>query len=336
MPHKPDLPEEIIKTCLQAAYGLLINTIEFLPLGYDSEAGVYRIEDRDQACFLKVKRNDGDGPGILLPHYLKQQGIERVISPLPTVDGNLCTHVGPYTLVLYPFIEGTSGWTTGLTDDQWVELGVILKRLHSIELRDKLYNVIPEENFVPNPQVIDVINQLMAMLPSQSHQDPSARVLAAFWRENEHEIKTIVDRTMYLGTLLQDKAVERVLCHADIHTANLLITPHNQFFIVDWDEAILAPCECDLLFVTVGEYMTETRHEALFREGYGEVTINPLILAYYRYKRALEDLSSFAEDVFLREGDSATRQDSMEWFMRQFAPGGGVEVAHWLDKQLGL
>jgi spectinomycin phosphotransferase len=43
-----------------------------------------------------------------------------------------------------------------------------------------------------------------------------------------------------------------VLCHADLHTWNVLVDGDGRLWLVDWDEAILAPRERDLMFLVGG------------------------------------------------------------------------------------
>ncbi|RPI93230.1 MAG: hypothetical protein EHM39_12995, partial [Chloroflexi bacterium] len=131
-------------------------------------------------------------------------------------------------------------------------------------------------------------------------------------------------------------AWDAMVCHADIHTGNLLVDTQGKLFIVDWDQPVFAPRERDLMFVTVGDFMTDEREESLFFQGYGQAEIHPLILAYYRYERVMEDLAEFAAQVFLIDSNDETRQDSVEWFMRMFGPNSSVEVAHRLDHILNL
>lgn len=84
MLEKLSLDDEKIAACLNAAYGLRVTEIEFLPLGYDSYAGVYRVRSRGQDYFLKAKRDPVDDLSLSIPRYLKAQGIEQVVAPLPT------------------------------------------------------------------------------------------------------------------------------------------------------------------------------------------------------------------------------------------------------------
>jgi spectinomycin phosphotransferase len=179
-----------------------------------------------------------------------------------------------------------------------------------------------------------IVKQLHAAVRDHLYNDPFEKQLAAFWKENYHEISLIVERTRQLGRILQSKPLEFVLCHADIHTANLLVGDQGNLFIVDWDQPVLAPRERDLMFATVGAYVIEQKAETLFFRGYGKTHIDPLAMAYYRYARVMEDLGGFAEPVFFMDVSDETREDSVKWFMAQFAPGGLVEAAHKLDHLL--
>ena len=111
-----------------------------------------------------------------------------------------------------------------------------------------------------------------------------------------------------------------MLCHADIHTANLLVTPDQRLFIVDWDNPILAPRERDLMFVVDDDAMQMVEAD-LFLAGYGETAINPLLLAYYRYEWVVQEIGDFGERVFIM-GDvgDETRADSVRGFKALFDP----------------
>lgn len=45
---KPPLSDEKISACLLDSYGLTVTGIEFLPIGHDSYAGVYRVQANEQ------------------------------------------------------------------------------------------------------------------------------------------------------------------------------------------------------------------------------------------------------------------------------------------------
>jgi spectinomycin phosphotransferase len=102
---------------------------------------------------------------------LKEQGWSRSF-PLPTNTQQPWSKIDPFTLILYPFIEGKSGWKVGLSDSQWVAFGAVLKRLHSLRLSPDLLNRIAKETFVPHPKWTTTVKQLHAAVHSQVHDQP--------------------------------------------------------------------------------------------------------------------------------------------------------------------
>ena len=76
-----------------------------------------------------------------------------------------------------------------------------------------------------------------------------------------------------------------MICHADIHRANIIIDKRDDIRIVDWDETVLAPKERDLMFFLGDGHGRQV--ESAFLEGYGECTVDRIGLAYYRYDLGL-------------------------------------------------
>lgn len=333
---KPPLEDEKIAACLKKTYNLSLTTIEFLPIGHDSYAGVYRVQGNGQSYFLKVKRDAVTELSVRLPRYLKEQGIEQVVAPIPTMTGQLWGKIDDFTLILYPYIEGKTGMAGGLSHSQWIAFGAALRQLHSVRLSPELLNITPKEPYLPNPQWSALFKQVQASVGSQPYDSPAEKQLAAFWVSKRQEISQIVDRTEQLGRMLKNKSLDFVLCHSDIHTNNVLIDTQGRLFIVDWDQPMLAPKERDLMFVTVGGFMSDERKEALFFKGYGQTTIDPLALAFYHYVRAVEDLGAFGEQVFLMDSTEQTKQDAAAWFKKMFEPGKFIDAARKLDRELSL
>ena len=128
---KPDLPDEEIIRCLQNAYGLEVKSISFLPIGADFNTVVYRVTASNQKdYFLKLRQGEFIGPSVLVPKYLADLGIKQVIPPLTTKTRQLWTNLASFKAVLYPYVEGRNGVEAKLLEDQWVQFGAAIKRLH--------------------------------------------------------------------------------------------------------------------------------------------------------------------------------------------------------------
>src|SRR5690349_1094518 len=81
----PDIGEERLRACLQDEYALIPVVLEFLPLGHDYDAGVYRVgSTQGSEYLLKVTARSLYEPSYFVPAYLRDQGITSIVAPVPT------------------------------------------------------------------------------------------------------------------------------------------------------------------------------------------------------------------------------------------------------------
>jgi spectinomycin phosphotransferase len=118
MREKPAIPDELLRSMLQDQYDLVPVTLEFLPVGLDYHAGVYRVvSEQGRAYLLKVTSRPLYEPRYLVPRYLNDQGIPSVVAPLAAKSGGLWAKLVDWTVIVYPFIEGDTSFT-GMTSEQ--------------------------------------------------------------------------------------------------------------------------------------------------------------------------------------------------------------------------
>ncbi|HET9015622.1 MAG TPA: phosphotransferase [Thermomicrobiaceae bacterium] len=340
--HEPpaNLPDARLRAALRDAYGLDVAELAFLPIGYDAAAWVYRARAAGGATyFLKVRLAVNNEAALVVPRYLHDHGVARVVAPLPTASGALWANLDGFALILYPFVAGASGHERGLTDRQWVDYGALLRRVHDTPVSPELAVRLRRETFAPDGAAM--VRRLDAYLDGRVLDDPLTSALAGFWAEHRAEIRTVLARAEVLGRRLARAEPPLVLCHADIHTANVLVDDDGQVWFVDWDETMLAPRERDLMFALGGGISTawvRPRDEARFLAGYqgtpgvGAIAIDPLGLAYYRYAWAVSDIGAFGEEVCFRPdlGD-VSRQVDLRGFRSLFEPGAIVALALGAD-----
>lgn len=323
------LSDEMLRTCLRTWYGIALTELTFLPLGHDASAWVYRARaSDDRSYFLKVRLAVTNKASLVVPRYLHDHGVARVVAPLPTMTGALWADVGDYAAILYPFVAGATGRERGLTAQQWLDYGALLRRVHDTPVAPDLARLMRRDSFTPAGA--DMVRRLDTHIGAHTFDEPSAAALAVFWQARRRDIFTLLDRGEELGRRLARVAPALVLCHADIHTANVLLDADGQVWFVDWDETLLAPRERDLMFVVGGisSKLVGPREEAGFFQGYGTAAIDPLALAYYRYAWALGDIGAFGEEVYFRPDlGPDTRRAAIDLFRGLFSPGEIVALA---------
>jgi spectinomycin phosphotransferase len=214
-----------------------------------------------------------------------------------------------------------------LTDNHKHRLGSALKAIHSAQVPPELQKLVPKEVF--SPQWREIVKSFQAQVEETSFRDPNAAKLAEFIKSKRSEISRLIERTKELASELQFRPLEFVLCHTDIHGANILITENNDFYIVDWDAPLLAPKERDLMFIGGGidTIWKNKQDEAVFYEGYGKTKIDFTVMAYYRYERVIEDLAAYAGQLLLTDEGGADREEAYERFTGNFEPGQTIEIA---------
>ena len=330
MLEKPDLPDEKIIACLQAEYGLRIIQITFLPLGGDLSTAVYRaVADDETPYFCKLKFGIFDEISVELPAFLSEQGIVQIIPARLTNTGQLWAEMDEFRLILYPFIEGTSGFDIELSEPQWADFSSALKRIHATLVPSALSGKIGNESY--SPEWRDICRNVIKRLDNERFDDPVTVGLAEFLRPKRETILDLIERAERFAHTLASRSTELVVCHSDIHPGNLFIDTKGTLFIVDWDYPMLAPKERDLMFIGGGQGFvgrTAQEEEMLFYRYYGDSPINHVAMVYYRCDRNLYDLSVECTRIFSSTGSDQDRARSLEIITWLFLPGGSIEMAY--------
>jgi len=326
----PSLADTTILAALRAHYRIAGAGLTFLPFGNDSASFVYRVAAANGAsCFLKARASAGFNPSSLtVPFFLHSQGIAHVMAPLPTTGQALWVAVDGFALSLYPFIDAQTATEAGLTLADWRALGATLRQIHASRLPAGLAGDLPQETFTPSRR--HVLAELADVPGKRVFDDPIQAALAEFWHGRQDVIQTLIERADTLGAELRREVLPRVLCHADLHTWNVLVDAGRQMWIVDWDEVILAPKERDLMFVIggIGRGLVKPDETASFLDGYGASLIDPRALVYYRFAWAVQDMAAYVEQIFFAPvAGEPIRRAAMQGFVDMFEPGNIVDIA---------
>jgi spectinomycin phosphotransferase len=332
MREPPDLADDAILRALRAGFGVQAAALALLPVGNDSHSWAYRVQvAQGPAYFLKIRAGANPMRGASVPQHLRRHGVPHVLAPLTTTAGAPYVLVGRFALALYPMLDARVGADVGMSPAQWRQLGAALRQVHAVPPSPQLTRMVGREAFRPTRRELLVhLEPLVAAAPD----DPAAAELAGFWRARQDVIRALVERADLLGRQLARLPFRQVLCHADLHTWNVLVDADGQPWIVDWDEAVLAPKERDLMFVVggIGHDLVRPGDTDRFFQGYGRAGIDPRLLAYYRCAWAVQDIAAYAEQVLLAPGlGEASRRAAAEGFMDLFAPGNIVDVARASD-----
>lgn len=315
MREPPGIGEERLRACLQDQYGLIPVLLEFLPLGHDYNAGVYRVVSvQDREYLLKVTSRSLYEPSCLVPAYLRDQGITSVVAPVPTKSGAAWTQSGKWTVILYPWISGECS-LTGMTNAQWKEVGSIFQRIHQVRLPASGFESLRKERFDPTEYVQWIHTFETQHLREQNRASVSQRAFRSSWKAHLSTIHEGVTTLEKLAEMLHSRTFPYVICHADLHARNLIRAQTGHVFVIDWDEVMLAPKERDFIFIR------EPYAEAFF-QGYANAKIDWSLLTYYLWERVVQDVIYLADNVCFRDDwAEETRAQVAQTFHESLKPG---------------
>lgn len=328
------ISNEMIGQFLQATYAVDVKSVSRLNLGADLDTRVYQVKT-NSTCdyFFKLRKDNAfHESSVTIPKYLSDSGCKNVVSPVETIDQKLWSFFMGFTGVLYPFINGKNAIERTLSNEQMIEFGASIKKLHSVNMPTDLAAVIPNEEF--SEKWSTILKSLLKYIEQNIFEDVTLHKTAAFLKEKSVQIQNIIERTKQLADGLQKEELPYVLCHADLHKWNLLVSETGHVFIVDWDTLIFAPKERDLMFIGAGiepDQSNIDKESELFYCGYGKTDVNHNAVAYYRYARIVEDLAVYCQQIFFSNDDTQSKFKAFEYLVSNFLIGRTVEKAYESD-----
>ena len=326
---RPALEPGAIAEVLEDAYGISSVAFGADTSGHDAVTRAWRVTTAAEAFSVKARPADArlDLAGRAA-RYLRDAGLTEVVAPVPALDGSLSVRAGEASIAVFPFVDGRRGMEVGLGDAQWERLGRFARDLHGITLPVDFDEQIPRESFrIREVEAFERVDRAVASSPDAA---PEARHVVETWRRHRDVIAEVVERTAALGAEAEALGRPHVICHADLHTGNVLVGAAGELWVIDWDEVVAAPRERDLMFVIGGisRELVSDDATASFLRGYGGTIIDPVVLSYYRHAWATQDVVGYAEQVLLEPSRSEEdRAEAARILETLFRPGEIVDIA---------
>ena len=339
MDNAPKIRVKQLMSCLQEQYALKFAFIDFLPLGLDYSASVYRaVSESGTPYLVKAKSGVLYEPSFFVPSYLRNKGIASVVAPTLTKDNSLWTQLENWTVIVYPFIDGDSSWS-GMKEVHWERVGNTFNKVHNTIFEPDILDLLKKETFNVTKYVERIRDFEVQHIQKQIIENTPEQVLCSVWLMNQSKINKSIDFLKRLASQLQKRTLSFVVCHADLHPANVLRDSVGNVFVVDWDEVMMAPKERDFIFLNeTSFYGLESNSITSFLKGYGPTEIDWVILTYYKLERAIQDLIEYTEQIFFRNDSvgEKTKSNAIQAIIELFEDGGEIAAAYSVAKYIPL
>ncbi|MGW5671525.1 phosphotransferase [Micromonospora sp. NPDC003776] len=330
--------DERLAGWVAADFGLTI--VSAVPDGYgaDASAELWRATTADGGEYAVKLSGGGTPAGLVVTAQLARQGVPGIVAPRVSRAGEVSTVHEGRRLSVVPWASDERALAGGMRPAHWRAYGEVLAATHAVAVTDELAGLPREDH---THALVGAATREMdrrLRLVDDRTADRWTHAVAGRWREAADDLATLLDRVDRLGAELRARPADLVVCHGDPHLGNLLLGPEGQVWLIDWDDAVLAPRERDLMFVLGGVLAfapVTSAEQAAFFEGYGPAEPDPVRLAYHLGVRALDDISSWAGDVADTERSEADRVRALRIVAGLLSPVGLVSLARQALRDLG-
>lgn len=227
-----------------------------------------------------------------------------VIAPLVLHDNTTLAEDNGLFYSIFPKCGGRS--VDEFTDDQWIQLGRLIGRVHQIgELSVADHRIVMAPNYSAK-------SQLTYILESSCVPDDLKPPL-------EEAGRAIIEQSI---PLFQDSQLIRI--HGDCHFSNVIHRPEESFFLIDFDDMVMGPPIQDIWMLLPGDLSESFVEFDLFLEGYETFRIfDQSTLRLVEPLRAMRYIHYMAWCAHQVAGDGSTRAidgfGSREYWQKEIA-----------------
>jgi spectinomycin phosphotransferase len=319
---------EDLPALIENEYAVHAARIEQLNLGFDQNTRVYKLTAHGNTpYFLKIRLGNFTGSSLAVPYWLSaEMGFSHIIEPIRAKNKALYVKKPPLHLMLFPYIDGASGWDAALTGDQFAALGTFMRRLHSVKPPPGLAEMLPAETY--SPRYRNLVRGYFKALNSTGC-GAGASAFPSLLKEKENAIAGLIGQAETALKEILNTEQQNCLCHGDIHAGNILIGK-DSFYAVDWDTVLLAPKERDLMFIGggIGNKWNREEEAAAFYQGYGrDSAVCKNLIRYYRCERIIQDVHELYQQIMDKKTSPHEREICVELFKQQFEADNAADRA---------
>ena len=218
---------------------------------------------------------------------LRRSGLAFVLAPVPAADGATVVPATPrYTVSVFPFVDGTSGrFGEDPPPGQPEQVAVLLAALH--QAAPAATGVRRARVALPRrPDLEAALADLARPWPGGPFAEPARALLTAA----AAPVRAMLQAFDQLADPVR-AAPSLVITHGEPHHGNVIQTGAG-LMLIDWDTVGLAPAERDLWMVTSGGDAAARRYATATGQA-----PDPGLLAFYRMRWALDDISSYVRHL---------------------------------------
>ena len=311
---KLPIPNSLLTTAIQDHYAIPVHDLKFRAEGWGGYSYIVS-SVQNERFFLKLQNEThtsgifaANSPEFYMPlmHQLHTRHIVNLPELILTQNGDFSAQVAEFKIMVYRFIEGQEvgfgNWPVAILPKLAEQVGKLHNALPKLEIKHP---------FVENFQIAfenEIIEYLHILETTQPSIAKGRLKLQAALLPRQEAIRQQLSRLKELQAILRQQNPKKVICHTDLHGANLMTGVDGKLYLLDWENAMIAPPEHDLFF-WVGEDQIWDVFFPIYQKQVGAVKLSHVTFEFYFLRRALEDIADFILSI-LREDGSDDRDSA--------------------------
>jgi spectinomycin phosphotransferase len=246
-----------------------------------------------------------------LMHQLHTKGIlTHIPHPVPSLQGDFFTEIGSQVLVITNYIQGKQVGFGRLPEPVLATLSEMVGILHKSSSQLNF-----EHPFIERFKTPFVPHLLKAMGALENHPPTDCKGIQRLKEVIHHQkdhLHYYLEKLRKLQNQVKSSENPMVVCHTDLHGGNLMLDDQGTLYLLDWENAMIAPREQDMIFFTKNRQVWQTFWQ-IYRVQFDQVSINADMLRFYHYRRGLEDVAGFVFRIMAGDGTDERDLDDLKW-----------------------
>ena len=307
--------------------------------GWDAAAAVWIGRDLD-GRYWAIKTTTRDVAfGLSVAVSLADSGLPGVAAPLRARDGSPWVEVNGTLIAVAPWVEGMDALDPDVAAMDWEHFGRLLRAVHEHpppatpparrgvrRFGRSMRSLVREIDALAAESDAAGADDSAADPAADPAAASTASALRALWHDTRPRIDALVTAERRLKR--SRTPTTRVTLHGDPHLGNVVVDGEGRPWLIDFDEATVAPREADLMLVELGVLFSRpisAAERADFRRGYGaDAVIDERRIARFGCVRAIEDVASTFRAAFT--ADIAAEIDYPAFLGGMLGPDGLVTL----------
>ena len=268
-----------------------INPVALTPAKRGFYGETWRLDAVNTSYFLKLVYPDLHKTvyerSFPIIQHICDHGIDFISRIVKTKDGNLFARFDGAILGIFDWIDGENVETDAT-------------KIPEYQMLAKIYTVPTNGISIPREDFSDKIADKFF----KQWNELEDRQFLLLFEKNRAKLEHRAKRLKHYAELCRDDTSDFFITHGD--AGGNLIVSVDKYFIVDWDNPILAPPERDAWVMCSRDWARDAFHNALRQNGI-IYTLRPERLAYYCYRFFLFYLTAYL--------DASTQADIVEEYI---------------------